>query len=458
MHVDMHHRKYMPPEKTFRARLSARHRRGKIGQIFYLLSIIAAIIALVILFLNIINEAFGTIAVQYEVEPTTLTGGRPLDDLESAELGDILREHAGSRLRVIIRDTLSQVEPRLFTTLTLNEVLKGKLYPDDLGAMTINDLTPEQHTALLVDNLSGAQLEQLVLTEVAKQEVVNSWPLFQTLFNYDQIEAEAAEENPGATLQTTSWLDGDFFTRPMSSTPAAAGIRTALLGTLYMMLVVIVVALPVGVGAAIYLEEYAADTRFNRILETNIRNLAGVPSIIYGMLGLAVFVRALEALTSGAAFGVTDSNGRTILSAGLTLALLILPIIIINAQEALRAVPGSIREASYGLGATRWQTIWRSVLPAAVPGILTGTILAVSRAVGETAPLIVVGASTYIVHDPDGPFSKFTALPIQIFQWTARPQDQFRDIAAAAILVLLALMLFLNAAAIIMRNRFQRRY
>jgi phosphate transport system permease protein len=149
-----------------------------------------------------------------------------------------------------------------------------------------------------------------------------------------------------------------------------------------------------------------------------------------------------------------DSNGRTILSAGLTMALLILPIIIINAQEALRAVPRSLREASYGLGATQWQTIWNTVLPAAIPGILTGTILALSRAVGETAPLIVIGASTFIVFDPNGPFSKFTALPIQIYQWTARPQDQFRDIAAAAIVVLLVLLLTLNAAAIILRNRY----
>jgi phosphate transport system permease protein len=183
-----------------------------------------------------------------------------------------------------------------------------------------------------------------------------------------------------------------------------------------------------------------------------------VPSIIYGRLGLAVFVRALEGLTSGAMFGVEDSNGRTILSASLTLALLILPIIIINAQEAVRAVPSSLREASYGLGATQWQTIWRSVLPASIPGILTGTILAISRAVGETAPLIVVGASTFIVLDPESPFSKFTALPIQIFQWTSRPQDQFRDIAAAAILILLVLMLSLNATAIFLRNRYSRRY
>lgn len=200
--------------------------------------------------------------------------------------------------------------------------------------------------------------------------------------------------------------------------------------------------------------------RINAIIQTNINNLAGVPSIIYGMLGLAIFVRVMEPLTSGALFGLaadpTTANGRTILSAGLTLALLILPLIIINAQEAIRSVPSSLRQASFGLGATKWQTIWNHVLPNALPGILTGAILAVSRAVGETAPLVVIGASTAIFVDPDGPFSKFTVLPIQIYQWTARPQGEFRNIAAATILVLLVLLLTLNATAVLLRNRYSR--
>jgi len=199
----------------------------------------------------------------------------------------------------------------------------------------------------------------------------------------------------------------------------------------------------------------------NGLIRTNINNLAGVPSIIYGILGLAVFVRALEPITSGAVFGYGDPsslNGRTILSGGLTLGLLILPIIIINAQEALRAVPSSLREASYGVGATKWQTVWSHVLPNAIPGIMTGSILAFSRAFGETAPLVVIGASTYIVYDPTSVFSKFTALPIQIYQWTSRPQDEFRNLAAAAIIVLLALLLTMNAVAILIRNRYSRRY
>jgi phosphate transport system permease protein len=198
----------------------------------------------------------------------------------------------------------------------------------------------------------------------------------------------------------------------------------------------------------------------NRLIQTNINNLAGVPSIIYGMLGLAIFVRTLETFTSGALFGAVDpttANGRTVISAGLTLGLLVLPMIIINAQEAIKAVPNSLRQASYGMGATRWQTVWYHVLPNALPGILTGAILALSRAIGETAPLVVVGASTYITFDPTSPFSKFTTLPIQIWQWTARPQDEFRNIAAAAILVLLGLLLSLNAIAILLRNRYSTR-
>jgi phosphate transport system permease protein len=223
-------------------------------------------------------------------------------------------------------------------------------------------------------------------------------------------------------------------------------------------LITITVAFPLGVGAAIYLEEYArSGTWWGRLIQVNIDNLAGVPSIVYGMLGLAIFVRAFEPITSGTVFGVTDSNGRTILSAGMTMALLILPILIINAQEAIRAVPKSLREASYGLGATKWQTIWSHVLPYALPGILTGTILALSRAIGETAPLIIVGASTYITKNPSSPFSNFTALPIQIYNWTTRPQDQYRNIAAAAIVVLLILLLSMNAMAIFLRNRFSKR-
>lgn len=307
---------------------------------------------------------------------------------------------------------------------------------------------------------SQENIYDLVVQEIVAPDVVAAWSLVDSIFARSEIEAEAASEYPNADLSFRSWLTANFISSPQSSTPEFAGVRTAIFGSLWVVAITILFSFPIGVGAAIYLEEYAGDNFINRTIQTNINNLAGVPSIIYGMLGLAIFVRSLEPFTSGAMFGVGDAttaNGRTILSAGLTLGLLILPVIIIAAQEAIRAVPNSLRQAGMALGATKWQTIWAHVLPSALPGILTGTILAVSRAIGETAPLVVVGASTLIFVDPDGPFSKFTTLPIQIYQWTARPQAEFRNIAAAAILVLLVLLISLNASAILLRNRYARR-
>uniref|UniRef100_UPI0035B36CE9 phosphate ABC transporter permease PstA n=1 Tax=Promineifilum sp. TaxID=2664178 RepID=UPI0035B36CE9 len=307
----------------------------------------------------------------------------------------------------------------------------------------------------------SASLIQLIQADVVQPTVVESWDLWDSLFNRDEILQQAAQKYPGAEIQFRRWLTLDFITSPQSSYPEIAGVRTAILGTLWVVGIAVLFSFPLGVGAAIYLEEYAnKGSRINRIIQTNINNLAGVPSIIYGLLGLAVFVRALEPITSGALFGVSDpavANGRTVLSAGLTLGLLGLPVIIISAQEAIRAVPSSLRQASYGLGATRWQTVRSHVLPNAIGGILTGVILSMSRIIGETAPLVVVGASTFITTDPTGPFSKFTSLPSQIYQWTARPQDTFRDIAAAAIVALLLLLFMLNATAIYLRNRYGKR-
>jgi phosphate transport system permease protein len=297
---------------------------------------------------------------------------------------------------------------------------------------------------------------QLVVERVIESQIVKSWTLRDSLLQRTEIEAEVAQI-PNGELTFRNWLTADFVTSPQSSEPLQAGVRTALFGSLWVILITMLFALPVGVGAAVYLEEYAGNNWFNRLIETNINNLAGVPSIIYGMLGLAVFVRILEPITSGRLWGAVDpttANGRTVLSAGLTLGLLIMPVIIINAREAIRAVPNSLRQASYGLGATQWQTVWYHVLPTALPGILTGAILAISRAIGETAPLVVIGASTFIVMDPDSPFSKFTTLPIQIYQWTSRPQAEFRNLAAAAIVVLMVLLLTLNASAVILRNRY----
>jgi phosphate transport system permease protein len=296
-----------------------------------------------------------------------------------------------------------------------------------------------------------------VYAEIVKPSVKGSYLLDESLLKRAEIEKLVAEKYPEAKLQFKAWLNPNFLSRSMSSTPELAGVRTAIYGSLWIILITISFAFPIGVGAAIYLEEYANHNQINRIIQTNIDNLAGVPSIVYGILGLSIFVRGLSFFTSGAFLGTGESAGRTILSAGLTMGLLILPILIINAQEAIRAVPRSLREASYGLGATKWQTIWHHVLPSALPGILTGTILAISRAIGETAPLILVGASSFINKDPSNIFSRFTALPIQIYNWTTRPQAEFRSIAAAAILVLLILLLSLNAFAILMRNRFTRR-
>jgi phosphate transport system permease protein len=239
-------------------------------------------------------------------------------------------------------------------------------------------------------------------------------------------------------------LSWDFINSFPSRNPEQAGIKAALFGTIWMMTLTAAFAIPVGVAAAIYLEEYAPRGLVTRFIQTNIANLAGVPSIVYGILGLALFVRAMEL-------------GRTVLAGSLTMALLVLPIVIIAAQEALRAVPSSIREAAYGVGATRWQVVYHQVLPVALPGILTGIILALSRAIGEAAPLIMIGALAFVPFTPSGPLDEFTVLPIQIFNWASRPQAAFSEDAAAAIIVLLGVLLSMNALAIILRNRFQSR-
>jgi phosphate transport system permease protein len=244
-----------------------------------------------------------------------------------------------------------------------------------------------------------------------------------------------------------SRLSWDFVTSFPSSFPQTAGVESALMGTIWLMAVCAGFIVPVGVATALYLEEYAdRDRWWNRFVEVNIQNLAAVPSIVYGILGLAFLVRGPLEL------------GRVVLAGGLTLGLLVLPVVIIAAREAIRAVPASIREGSLALGATQWQTIRKQVLPAAVPGIATGVILALSRAIGETAPLILVGAASFVAFNPDGPDSAYTALPLQIFEWISRPQPEFKLLAAAAILVLLALLLSMNAAAIWLRNRYERKW
>ncbi len=248
-------------------------------------------------------------------------------------------------------------------------------------------------------------------------------------------------------LEGAPRLNLDLLTNFPSGIPDKAGAQSAIWGTIWVIGTVAVTTIPVGVGAAIYLEEYAAKERwYNRLIELNIQNLAAVPSIVYGILGLAFLVRGFADL------------GQVVLAGALTLSLLVLPIVIISSREAIRAVPDSIRQGALALGATRWQTIRRQILPAAIPGMATGSILALSRAIGEAAPLVLLGALTFITFNPEGLDSAFTVLPIQIFNWISRPQEEFKVLAAAAIVVLLVILLLMNAVAIVLRNRYQRKW
>jgi phosphate transport system permease protein len=381
--------------------------RNRVSSAFtaiFLAATVSALLILTVLLMTIINGAFGITAVHNQVEPEVLTGkGRTLEDLGKKELVGLLKDY---------------LSPGLVRRLE--------------SEMPLDERTP-------------GDLRDLVRSRIIDPVIIESWSLFDGIFKRGEID-EWFRQNPGSRREFRAWLNPRFLTEPQSSDPGKAGIRTALLGTLWVILTAFLFSFPVGIGAAVYMEEYAPDNRLNRLIRTNIYNLAGVPSIIYGLLGLAIFVRYLEPVT----------KGRTILSAGLTLGLLALPMIIISTQEALKALPDSLRQASLGLGATKWQMIRDQLLPAAMERILTGTILAMGRALGETAPLVVVGASTFIAIDPAGPFSKFTVLPIQIYQWTARPQPSFRHIAAAAIILLILLMVTVNMTAIILRYRLNK--
>ena len=246
------------------------------------------------------------------------------------------------------------------------------------------------------------------------------------------------------TREGFPWLDMQFINDFPSRFPKKAGINSALFGTLWLIGFTALFSVPIGIGAGIYLEEFGNKNYFSRFVDLNISNLAGVPSIVYGMLGMVIFVRW---------FGL----GESVLAGALTMSLLILPIIIIATREALRAVSGTIRQAAFALGATRWQTVYSHVLPQAFPGILTGIILALSRAIGETAPLIMIGALTYVAFVPEGPMDEFTALPIQIFNWASRPQKEFHELAAAGILVLLFVLLLMNSIAVIIRHRLENK-
>ncbi|ANK37350.1 MULTISPECIES: phosphate ABC transporter permease PstA [Staphylococcus] len=245
-------------------------------------------------------------------------------------------------------------------------------------------------------------------------------------------------------------LTPSFFTNFSSSTPSMAGIKGAFIGTIWLMVTIIPITITLGVGTAIYLEEYAKENALTNFIKVSISNLAGVPSVVFGLLGLTIFVRGM---------GIDSiALGNSVLAAALTMSLLILPVIIVASQEAIRSVPSSVKEASYGLGANKWQTIRRVVLPAAIPGILTGFILALSRALGETAPLILIGIPTILLQLPSTIFDQFQALPMSIYSWTKLPQEEFQNVASAGIIVLLVILLLMNAIAIFLRNKYSKKY
>ena len=454
---------HFPSHDEFQGLLNKRQRRALWFRILAVAALVTAVIALGTLIYTIVNDAFGLVAVVNERNPDAIVTDLGYDAAETAlvdisydEMVGLLEETVSSgvgrrleREQRFYEDRLVFEDPETFARVC-----------SEAGPPTGCDLAPR----------GQPDVYQLVLERVVVPDVVAVNQLVPSILDPDGFRQEvlaSLDENPERFPEGTSvedvgfewraWLNTTFLTTQSSATPELAGVRTAILGSAWLVLIAILFAVPVGLGAAIYLEEFAPRNRITEMLQTNINNLAGVPSIIYGMLGLAILVRLFEPITSGSAFGDGNVDGRTVLSAGVTLGILTLPVIIISSQEAIRAVPNAIRDAGLALGATRWQTVRAQILPVALPGILTGTILSIARTIGETAPLILVGAASFITADPTGPFSPFTALPIQIFQWTSLPQEEFRSLAAAASIALLVLLLTLNAVAVILRNRYSRR-
>lgn len=455
-------RELFPTEVEYQGLLDRRTRRARLFQAACLLALTIAVIALATLLYTIINDSFGLVAVVNEREPADIVADLGYDS-EAVDLIDVPYDDLVGLLEATVGSGVGRRLER-----------EQRFYEDRLVFEPQASWDEVCSSDEPVSGCSAAPRDQanvfaIVLERVVQPDVIATYDLVPSMLDAEGFEKQVAagfeagrfEDYTPEQIQIEwrAWFNPTFLITPSSATPEIAGIRTAILGSVWLVAITILFAVPVGVGAAIYLVEYAKPSRLNDFIQTNIYNLAGVPSIIYGMLGLAILVRVLEPFTSGSVFGGAGAsdNGRTVLSAGLTLGLLTLPVVIISAQEALKAVPNSLRQAAMGLGATKLQMVRSQVLPVALPGILTGTILAVARAIGETAPLILVGAASFITVDPTGPFSKFTALPIQIFQWTSFPQEEFQRIAAAASLALLILLLILNAAAVVLRNRYARK-
>lgn len=449
-----------PDEQEFQSHLRVRRWKAFAFQGFSLFMLTIAVVALATLLYTIINDSFGLTAVVNQQDPNDVVASLGYDPAATT-MADLSTDELVSLLETTVSSGVGrrlEREQRFFEDSLVFE-------SDEVWMEICAEADPP--AGCTIGPRSSANVLQLVNERVIAPDVIDSFDLVPSVVDPKSFETEVRQgfeagrygdyELDQVRFEWRAWFNPAFLTTPSNSTPELAGIRTAILGSAWLVLFTVLFAVPVGVGAAIYLVEFAKPSRLNDFIQTNINNLAGVPSIIYGMLGLAILVRALEPITSGSVFGVTGSDGRTIISAGLTLGLLTLPVVIISSQEALKAVPDSLRHAGLGLGATRWQTVRSQVLPVALPGILTGTILAVARAIGETAPLILVGAAGFITADPAGPFSAFTALPIQIFQWTSFPQEEFRNIAAAASIALLVLLLTLNSFAVILRNRYSRK-
>ncbi|MCS7059719.1 MAG: phosphate ABC transporter permease PstA [Anaerolineae bacterium] len=463
---------HLQADRAIRNRL----RTAASGRIVLFLSLVLALLVLIALILNVVDQLGGYVVYGYRIDPKTVLPARTPEEMSEQELRELILNHTPQyRLEAIPDDyglTLDEMDKD-----QLVEVVYAEIPDLDplLAARPLSDLSNQELVVIIEQNITTARFAQLseekpldqrtrqelldlFETEVLEERVVNSWRLFDSLLNGAAIVEKINREYPGKQYELRWWLTSQFVTSPQTTRAETTGLRTAILGSVLIVIITILFSMPIGIAAGVYLEEFAAPNRINQFLQANIYNLSGVPTIIYGLMGLAIFVRALGDLTNGSMFGVPNPppNGRTIISAGLTMGLLVMPLIIINTQEAIRAVPQSIRDGALAVGATYWQTVWYHVLPMAVPGILTGVILAISRAVGETAPLVVVGAATYISVDPSGLFSGFTAIPIQIWSWTALPEQTFRNVAAAAIIILLSVVILFNLTAIILRNRLRK--
>jgi phosphate transport system permease protein len=432
-------------------RLAARKRAGRI---FAVLTFIPVVLAVALVIALLLDTLFDTVSWQI-VEPSSSTSGQtfawseaPFGGLKVIRLDMAAQGLSQEESRAFFADA---EELRLFEARSRVELMwRTEDGPfrwvvtnsrddreADIGLFGINAYLRELRDELAEDDpedLEPAEQQQLSRLQAANLDGFNGFA------NVGLLASTLTEDQ---NLYLNPWLDASFLTKNASRTPVVAGLKAAFLGTLWVMGLVILLTVPTGVGAAIYLEEYAPANRFSQLLEVNIRNLAGVPSIVYGILGLYVFVRLAHI-------------GPTILSAALTLSLLVLPVVIIAARESIRAVPGTLRQASYGLGATKWQTVNQVVLPNAVGGIVTGVILAIARAIGETAPLLLVGAVGFIAYSPDGPFSRYTVIPSQIYNWISENDVEFAHVASAGIIVLLGILFILYGLAFYLRRRFER--